>query len=141
MAVPHVVSTLKNKRNELEARIEAYQREIENVRRGLAASDATLALFLQEGELRPHIGLARMFRRGEMFCLCKAVLEASGRPLETGELARAIAEEKGLDGQGKVLRKALAVSIVNMMALQAERGTVFAAGKRSGVRIWQLCCP
>jgi hypothetical protein len=33
MADPHIVSTLTKKRNELEARIEAYQREIENVQR------------------------------------------------------------------------------------------------------------
>src|SRR5262249_24761791 len=105
MAEPHVVSCLTNKRNQIEARIAAYEREIENARRDLTAINATLALFLQEGELRPHMGLARMFGSGELFQLCKATLEASGTQLDTRELARAVAVAKGLDSQ--VHRKAL----------------------------------
>jgi hypothetical protein len=136
MAEPHVVSTLTNKRNEIEARIAAYEREIENARRDLAAINATLALFLQEGELRPHMGLSRMFRRGELFQLCKGALEAAGSPLDTRELAKAVAEAKDLDGQDRVLRKAIALSIVNVMARQAKRGMIVAVGRQRGVRIW-----
>lgn len=136
MAEPQIVTTLTNKRNEIEARIVAYEREIENARRDLAAINATLALFLQNGELRPHMGLARMFRRGELLALCKKVLEAAGTPLDTRKLSQAIAEAKGLDGQDRVLRKALALSIVTLMARQAKRGAVMNAGKQCGVRLW-----
>jgi hypothetical protein len=128
MAEPQIVTTLTNKRNEIEARIAAYEREIENARRDLATINATLALFLQEGELRPHM----------VFLLCKSALEIAGTPLDTRELARAVAQMKGLDGRERVLRKALALSIVNIMARQAKRGAINNAGMRRGVRIWAI---
>lgn len=143
MAEPQIVHTLTNKRNEIEARIAAYEREIENAQRDLSAVNATLALFKQEGDVRPSMGIARMFRRGELFGLCKGALSAAGKPLDTREIAQAVAVAKGLDGQDRVLGKALALSIVSIMARQANRGTIFAVGKRHGVRIWsarQSCC-
>jgi hypothetical protein len=79
------------------------------------------------------MGLARMFRPVQ---LCKAALEAAGIPLNTRELATVVAEAKGLDGQDRVLRKALALSIVNVMTRQAKRGVVVTTGTRCGVRIW-----
>ncbi len=136
MAEPQIVTTLTNKRNEIESRIAAYEREIENARRDLATINATLVLFQQDGELRPHMGLSRLFKRNELFRLCKEALEAAGRPLDTRELARAVAIAKGLDGDDRVLRKALALSIVNIMARQERRGQVWDAGRRGGVRVW-----
>ena len=84
---------------------------------------------------------AHRARVQRLFALCKDALAAVGQPLDTRELARAVAEAKGLDGQDRVLRKALALSIVNVMARQAKRGMVFAVGKRRGVRIWAVSSP
>lgn len=136
MADPQIINTLANKRNEIEARIAAYEMEIERCRCDLAAVNATLALFAQEGELRPTMTLSRMFKRGEIFAICKQAIEATGKPLDTRELARAVAVAKGMDGDDRVLRKALALSVVTVLGMRAKRGQIGAAGKRAGVRLW-----
>jgi hypothetical protein len=101
----------------------------ENARHDLAAINATLALFKQDGEVRPHRGLSRMFRRAELFALCSAALEAAGRPIDTRELAKAVAEAKGLDGQEE---KCWHLPIVSVMARQAA---MFGLGAFSGMLI------
>lgn len=136
MPDPQVVRTLIAKRNEIEARIEAWQREIENARRDLAALNATLALFKQDGELRPTMSIARMFARGEIFKLCVAALQAANEPQDTRQLARAVANAKGLDADDRVIRKALALSIVNVLTKQARRGAVVVVERRGGVKVW-----
>ncbi len=82
------------------------------------------------------MGLSRLFRRGELFAICRAALEDAGQPLDTRELSKAVAIAKGLDEQDRVLRKALALAIVNVMARQAKRGVIDGAERRRGVRIW-----
>ena len=45
---------------------------------------------------------------------------------------------KGMNDGDAVLRKALAWSIINVMRAQHRRGKVVDAGKRRGVRVWNL---
>jgi hypothetical protein len=45
---------------------------------------------------------------------------------------------KGMNDGDAVLRKALAWSIINVMRAQHRRGKVADAGKRRGVRVWNL---
>lgn len=140
MSNPQIIVTLTNKRNEIEARIETWQREIEAARRDLAAINATMAMFKQDGAIRPTMSIARMFKRGELFAMCKAAIEAAGEAQDTRQLARAIAQAKGLDADDRVIRKALALSIVNVLTRQAKRGAVVVPGRRGGVMLWAYMC-
>lgn len=139
MADPQLITTLTRKRKEIEAAIAGYQRAIDAARKDLAHVNATLRLF-KVGDAPPtfpvHMGLARLFEYGEVFALCRQALEAAGKPLDTRELARAVAAAKGLDGEDKVLRQALALSIVNALTRQEKRGAVRREGKRAGVVVW-----
>lgn len=138
MADPQIVVTLTGKRNEIEARIAAYEAEIKRCQYDLASINATLALFKQEGELRPHMGLARLFRRNELFRLCLEALAVANAPQDTRQLARLVAMAKGLDPEDRVLKKALALSIVTVLARQERKGVVQDAGRSLGVRVWKI---
>ncbi len=79
MADPQIVNTLRNKRDQIERAIKAYEKQITDARADLSHINATLRLFEVGGERTQfpvHMGLARLFKRGELFGLCKMALEA-----------------------------------------------------------------
>ena len=140
MADPHILSTLRAKRNEVEAAIKAYEARAEAARRDLAHINATLALFAVDGppsEIRAYADTSRLFKRGELATLCRSALVEHG-PQDTRELARRVAEAKGLDVADPLLRKALAYRIVQALTLQWKRRQLGSKGIRNGVRLWVL---
>ncbi len=114
MADPHIITTLQAKRDAIEATILAYQGKLDQARRDLAHVSA-------------YTNTSRLFRRGEMVTLCKAALASHG-PQDTRELARRVAEAKGMDSADPVLRKALAYRIVQALTLQWKRGGLGSEG-------------
>ncbi len=141
MAEPQIVTTLSNKRDELERIIGSYERAIEAARRDLAHVNATLQLFEREGVPNGYpsrTNLVRVFRRGEIFSICKAALAQAQAGMDTRELALAVLRAKEMDEGDAVLRKALAWSIINVMRVEHRRGKVADAGRRRGVRVWQI---
>jgi len=80
MADPHIITTLRSKRDAIEATILAYQGKLDQARRDLVHVNATLALFASDdpGEVRAYTDTSRLFRRGEMVGLCKAALASHG---------------------------------------------------------------
>jgi hypothetical protein len=141
MAEPQIVTTLSNKRDELERIIGSYGKATEAARRDLAHVNATLQLFEREGVPNAYpsrANLVRVFRRGEIFAICKAALAQAPAGMDTRQLALAVLRAKDMDEGDVVLRKALAWSIINVMRVQCRRGNVADAGKRKGVRVWRL---
>lgn len=139
MAEPQIVTTLSNKRDELERIIGSYERAIEAARRDLAHVNATLQLFERDGVPNAYpsrMNLVRVFRRGEIFSICKAALAQAPSGMDTRELALAVLRAKEMDEGDAVLRKALAWSIINIMRVEHRRGKVADAGMRRGVRVW-----
>jgi len=139
MADPHVLSTLRDKRNVIERTIAAYQAKIEDARIDLMHVNAVLHLFEYAPETISfplHLGIGRLFNRGELFALCLAALRESPEGLDTRELSLAVIRAKRLDEADRVLRSTLALSIVNVMRRQWKRGSVSVAGMRKGVRVW-----
>jgi hypothetical protein len=141
MAEPQIVNTLRSKRDELERIIGSYEKATEAARRDLAHVNATLQLFERDGVpgvYPSRMSLIRVFRRGEIFAICRAALAQYPAGMDTRELALAVLRAKGMDAQDAVLRKAVAYSIINLMRQQFRRGNVTDAGKRCGVRVWSL---
>lgn len=136
MADLQIISQLTRKRDEIEARIEAYEKALADCRADLVAVTSTMMIYQNEGQIRPATSLGRLFKRGEVFRLALEALEAAGKPLDTRELAAAIAEAKGLDAGDKVLRKAIAYNIVCTLTMRAKRGQIVKGGKRRGVVVW-----
>lgn len=138
MADPQIITTLTAKRNELEARIAAYEAEIEKLRQSIVAINGTLAIFSTTGEVRTGVSLNRLFKRGELFAVCKAAIAEAGKPLDTRELARACAVAKGLDPADRVVTKALALMLVTILTKRAAAGQIGRLPKRRGVIVWQV---
>jgi hypothetical protein len=53
-------------------------------------------------------------------------------------LALAVIKHKGMDAKDAVLRRSIALRIVQAMLQQAKRRKVAALPKRKGVRLWKL---
>lgn len=97
---------------------------MEAARCDLAHVNTTLQLFERDSVQTPYpsrISLIRVFKRGEIFALCKAELAESPGGLDTRELARAVLRAKGMDESDVVPRKATAYSIINVMRQQFRR--------------------
>lgn len=139
MAEPHVLSSLKHKRNEIENVILTYEKRLANARRDLSHVHATIQLFdagtLPEGP-KPYQDVHRLFKRGEMVNLCKEALAKHGS-MDTRELSHYVMEAKGF-AEDNELRKAIAYRIVQALRMQAKRNAIKMLPKRRNVRIWQL---
>jgi len=141
MADPHILTTLRSKRDEIERIIRAYEQKIDEARADLAHVNATLKLFEDRApsEAPIYTGMHRLFKRGELFGICRQALANVPDGLDTRELASAAIRAKGLDEHDKVLRKTIAYHIIHIMRMRTVRGEIAPAGKRKGgVRIWQL---
>lgn len=138
-ADPQVVTTLRRKRDEIEAYIGKMERQIEDARRDLSAINATIRLYeldrAEPGAIAPYAEIHRLFRRGEMTEICKQALRQEG-PLDTRELALRVIRAKGMDEDDRILRKTIAFRIVQALRLHERRGGVRGDGKRNGVRVW-----
>ena len=134
------VTTLRAKRAEIEASIEAYERKLAQARSDLAAIIATITIFEASGDpedMPRYVDVHRLYKRGELWAICKAALEAEG-PLCTRELALRVMRAKGLDEGDGVLRLNLTYRCVQALRMQAKRGKVATAGKRRGAWVWTL---
>lgn len=139
MADPQLITTLTRKRDEIESAIAAYEKKIEAAKVDLAHVNATLAMFAApEGrsQFPVYMDTLRLFKRGEIVTICKAELAAG--PRDTRELALAVIKAKGLDAKDVVLRRSIALRIVQALRLQAKRRKITMLPKRRGVRLWRL---
>lgn len=140
MAEPQILTTLRRKRDTIEAYIGTMERQIADARRDLSAVNATIRLYEVDGsapgEVAPYAEIHRLFRRGEMTTICKQALQQEG-PLDTRELAIRVIRVKGMDEDDRLLRKTIAFRIVQALRLQERRGSVRGDGKRNGVRLWR----
>ncbi|PNG26435.1 hypothetical protein [Methylocella silvestris] len=143
MAEPQIVNTLRSKRDELERIIASYEKAIDAARCDLSHVNATLQLFERGADPKAYpsrMSIIRLFKRGEVFALCKEALAGTPEGLDTRELALAVLQAKGMDAGDAVLRKAVAYSIINVMRQQFRRGHVRGAEKKRGVRVWLANC-
>ena len=139
MADPHVLTTLRRKRAEIENAIATYEKRLSEARRDLAHVNATIQLFGSDAApegVKVYQDIHRLFRRGELTAICKAVLAEQG-PMDTRQLSHHVMAVKGF-GDDNELRKAIAYRIVQALRMQAKRGKIGDAGKRGNARLWAL---
>jgi hypothetical protein len=83
-----------------------------------------------------YVDSYRLFKRGEPWAICAAVL-ATG-PQTTKELALALMRAKGMDLGDTVHAKAIGHRLIHSLRMQEQRKRVCRDGKRHGVSVWQL---
>ena len=141
MAESNILNSLRNKRDDIERAIVAYEAKLAACRRDLSHIIATLVVFEASGdplEMGAHVSIARLFKRGEAYTICRKALEASPAGLDTRQLALAVMRSKGLDEGDAVIRKAIALTIVHVMRMRWKRGLIRNLGRRKGVSVWTL---
>ncbi|WP_279356310.1 hypothetical protein [Methylobacterium indicum] len=142
MALPQVVTTLRTKRDEIEAHIAELRRQLAAAERDLSSVTAVLALY----DLSPntqirfpaYAHLNRLFAYGEMFRLAKEALRHAGVPLTTRQIALEIVRLKKWDEADLLLRKAVAYRLIQSLTRASKQGRILTTGKKSGVRLWDL---
>jgi hypothetical protein len=139
MGEPHILTTLRCRREKIEAAIAAYEAKIETARSDLAALNRTMALFEPNpdaGPITPYFELGRLWRAGEIASVCLTVLERDG-PLETARLADCVAAAKGLDATDERMRKLLIARVARALSNMLRRGKIRAEDQdRKGVKMW-----
>ena len=141
MSETHVVSALQDKRDIIKSAIAAYERELAKARSDLANVNAVLAMYGRE--INPEsasakISIAMVFKRGEIFAICKAALAGTSEGLDTRQLAACVLTAKGLDAGDAILRRSIAYNVVQTLGSRLKRRSIKSSGKRGGVRIWIL---
>ena len=139
MSEIRTVTTLRTKREEIQASIKLYEDRIKQARADLAHVTACIKIFEASGDTQDmpkYVVVYRLFKRGEPIDLCKEAL-ASG-PKSTRELALHVMASKGLDTGDKVLAKAVANQLIHALRMQNSRGRIVRDGKKGTALVWRL---
>jgi hypothetical protein len=107
MSEPQIVNTLREKRKDIEKAITAYEKQVEVLRLDLAHINATLAMFETDSvraNFRVPMSIARIFRRGEAFAMCKEAdhLYEEKFPANSGCGSRLSSGFRSLSIRGKI---------------------------------------
>jgi hypothetical protein len=125
------VTTLRSKREEIQASIKLYEDRIKQARADLAHVTACIKIFEASGDpedMPSYVDVYRLFARGEQIALCKQALENG--PQSTRELALHVMAQKGLDTGDKALAKAVAAQLIHSLRMPANRGKILRVGKK-----------
>lgn len=142
MAESSTLTILRNKVVEIENTIATYEREIESARKNLVAVGMTLALFQCENGAPAYtaapMSLSKLFRRGELPKMVFEALAAHPDGQDTRELAVMCLAAKGFDTTNAVLRRSMAMKLVNTLDKLRIKGRMEKAGMRNGVIVWRV---
>ena len=134
-----VINTLKAKHQEIAAHIQSLEADIEQARRDLSAVLAAMQVFSGDGpKPTAYTNLSRLFPRNELPRLCRAALEAAIEPISTRGIALHIIGVKGLDGNDRHLRKAIAYKVVCHMRRWEREKKAVRLGKTDGAVLWKI---
>ena len=139
MSEIRTVTTLRSKREEIQASIKLYEERIKQARADLAHVTACIKIFEASGDAQDmpkYVDVYRLFGRGEQMAICKEAL-ANG-PKSTRELALTVMASKDLDTEDKVLAKAVAAQLIHQLRMQSNRGKIIRDGKRGTALVWRL---
>src|ERR1700729_4282885 len=117
MGEPHILTTLRRKRAEIEAVIAAHEAKIEAAKVDLVALDKMLRLFEPNAgrQLSAYYELGGLWERGEIVAVCRDALEREG-PLDTLQLTATVARAKGLDDDDAVMLKSLTFRVARALS-------------------------
>jgi hypothetical protein len=136
-----ILEALILKRNELEGLIQSYEAKIKALETLKSNVRAVLSFQKQnhpETDFLPNMSVRRLFAGGEIQkWSLEALMQARG-VLSTRDLTRHVMVMKGLDVEDPVLRKKVVFSVMQSMKTARRHKLVKDAGKRLGVRLWQI---
>ena len=141
MAEPHVLSTLKTKRAEIEAHIHLAEKRLKQAKHDLAHVNATIRLFEARTEPRQfpaYVRLTTIFKRGEITRYIQAAAEASPDGIDSRQVAARIIADKGWDATDRALAVSIAHSVVTVLGHLYRKGRAEKIGRRQGAVVWEV---
>ena len=145
MADPLILTTLRSKQVEIERQIDSLNASLSQARADLFHVAACIRMFdpvaVTGEDVKAYAGAAKAMKRTEMFSLCKAALEAAGKPLDTRELASHVIDARGWNPDDRRLRITVAHRVTTMLARYHRLGKVRNEGLRDGVTLWPMPAP
>jgi hypothetical protein len=138
MAEPHIVKTLRRKREEIESVIADLETRLALAKIDHAQVGRTLAIFDCDPRepMADYFEIGRLWRRSEIVALCRAALAECG-PLDTNELTDRVIAAKGLQNVGAIMLQAIRGRVGRALANAKIRGLVESEGERHERR-WSL---
>jgi hypothetical protein len=123
MAEQHIVTTLRDKQRAIQSAIANYERELGKARRDLANVNAVLAMYARDENPKctaANVSVAMVFKRGEIFAICRKALEAAPEGLDTRQLAAIVLRERGLDANAHLGHSLRGMARVGRIAIKRE---------------------
>src|SRR5690606_30507036 len=128
MADPQILTTLKSKREQIEKHLKTLERHVAQARHDLAHVNATIRLFEVDGkrlQFPAYVSFRSIFKKGEIFGLCKEALAASEDSTgDTRQIAAYIIAKKGWDASDRVLAVSVSHSVVTTLGERFRRGLI-----------------
>lgn len=141
MAESSTLFILRAKASEIEAAISRYERQIELARRDLIAVGATINIFERATGTASWsaspMSVSKLFKRGDVFKIVVAALQDAPGGLDTRELATICLKTRGFEEDNLILRRSMAMNIVNVLSKAKRRGKVAKGEMRDGVLVWR----
>jgi hypothetical protein len=142
MADPHIFSTLNAKRRQIETHIKGLEKHLAQAKHDLAHVNATIRLFEVDGkqlQFPAYVSFRTLFKRGEVFDLCKQAIAASPDGTTTSrDIAAYIIAQKGWDASDRALAVSVGHTVITVMGERFRRGLVEKVGKRAGAVVWRM---
>jgi len=141
MAESPSVTTLKNKRDEIETYIRTTERHLAQARQDLVHVKATLRLFdigVQHSPSAVYVSVTHLFAKHEIPKLVLECIQASPEGVsDTRRMAAHVMKAKGWDATDKALCVSITGRITHYLCMAKKARKFEIAGKRDGVNLWR----
>jgi hypothetical protein len=141
-ALPHVVTALIAKRDEIVSKIEGVRAELRQLTADLDNIDAAIRIFdpdIDLGSDRPKpLPPPYGAYRGEMARVIFDALRAASEPLSTLQIAHLVMAERGLDTKDQRLLKTITKRVGDRLAVYREQGRVRSLEGPGQYNLWEL---
>jgi len=142
MAETHVISALTKKRAEVLGEIKHYEKLLKKSKLNLQSIDQTIHIFDENYDLRTirakRVSSERYFKNGEAKTMILDVLRMATEPMNTTNVSKCIALEKGIDTDKDFDLERFSKVVLASLTRCESVGLVERVGKDGLSILWQI---
>jgi len=142
MAETHVISALTKKRAELLGEVQHYEKLIKKSKENLTHIDKTIKMFDENynlSEIKPkRVKSERYFKTGEAKILILDTLRVATEPMNTTEVSKKIASDKGIDANEDFNLEHFSKVLLSALTRCENSGLIERVGKEGLAILWQI---
>ncbi len=142
MAETHVISALTKKRGEVLGEIKHYEKLLKKSKLNLQSIDHTIHIFDENYDLRTirakRVSSVRYFKTGEAKTMILDVLRTATEPMNTTNISKKIAFEKGIDSEEDFNLERFSKVVLASLTRCETSGLIERIGKNGLSILWQI---